>query len=58
MGDALRGELRNGVFVPDGADAQFVSALGAARLGHHRLSQQSRTHAEQKTTDLGTSAVT
>ena len=49
MGDALREELKEGVFVPDDADAQFVAALGAARLGHVRLTQK-----PGKATVLGT----
>jgi predicted CoA-substrate-specific enzyme activase len=40
MGNALREELNGGVFIPKGADAQFVAALGAAKLGHRRLEQR------------------
>ena len=43
MGSALRDELKDGVFIPEGADAQFVAALGAARLGHRRLEQRQET---------------
>jgi predicted CoA-substrate-specific enzyme activase len=45
MGGALRDHLGDSVFIPEGADAQFVSALGAALLGHRRFEQAGRTAA-------------
>ncbi|MHC4937910.1 MAG: acyl-CoA dehydratase activase [Planctomycetota bacterium] len=39
MGTALREQLGDQVFIPDGDEPQFVSALGAAVLGQKRLEQ-------------------
>ncbi|MHC4847664.1 MAG: acyl-CoA dehydratase activase [Planctomycetota bacterium] len=39
MGSALQEQLGDQVFTPKGNDPQFVSALGAAVLGHRRLEQ-------------------
>jgi predicted CoA-substrate-specific enzyme activase len=39
MGRALREQLGDAAYIPEGDDPQFFAALGAAHLGHRRLEQ-------------------
>ena len=53
MANAVREKLDHAVNVIDGANVQFVSALGAAILGHKRLEQLGT---ERATKDLESEA--